>query len=152
MKSFRYIAALLIAILLTSSIKGQIGIGARGIFGVEGNSYGGVELSIQSPGKSEFDFGRSNDSWKLTGLKLINFTHSSNFGFYGGVGGGLGYTQRYDEWFGSFALNLGTYIMIGPIQLGLDWRPEWNAFNYPGNDLSFNVALSGRLVFGKRRI
>lgn len=150
-KRIYIIATGLLAIMITSA-SAQTAIGARGLFGVEGNSYGGIELSIQKPGRSEFDLGWANDSWKFTGLKLVNFIPRRNFGFYGGIGGGLGYTHRYDELFGSFALDLGTYILIGPIQLGLDWRPEWNVFNYQGNDISFNVALSGRLLFGKRRM
>ncbi|MCK4750989.1 MAG: hypothetical protein KAT15_28215 [Bacteroidales bacterium] len=152
MKKLRYIIASLLVAFGFIFVSAQTGIGARGIFGVEGNSYGGVELSIQKLGRSEFDFGRSNDSWKFTGLKLINIVPRRNFALYGGIGGGVGYSRRYDELFGAFALDLGTYILIGPVQLGLDWRPEWNVFNYTGNDLSFNVALSGRLVFGKRKL
>lgn len=130
----------------------QTGIGARGIFGVSGNSYGGAELSMQKLGRHEFNMGWANDSWKFTGLKLMNFTPGRNFAIYGGAGGGIGYTRRYDEFFGALALDLGTYILIGPFQLGLDWRPEWNLFNYSGNDLSFNLALSGRIVFGKWKL
>lgn len=125
---------------------------ARGIFGIEGNAYGGVELSLQKLRRHEFNFGWANESWKFTGLKLVNFVPCRNFGLYGGIGGGVGYTRRYDEVFGTFALDLGSYILIGPVQLGLDWRPEWNLFNYPGNDLAFNLALSGRIVFGKRKL
>jgi len=152
MKTMKKIVALSSLIIICSVASAQTGIGARGIFGVEGNSYGGVELSIQKLGRSGFNFGRANESWKFTGLKLVNFIPRRNFALYGGVGGGLGYTNRYDEWFGAFALDLGAYILIGPLQLGLDWRPEWNVFNYPGQDLTFNVALGGRLVFGKRHL
>jgi hypothetical protein len=152
MKKPGYYIALLLIIMGVIPSMAQVGIGVRGIFGVEGNSYGGAEFSVQKLGRSEFDFGLSNDSWKFTGLKLVNIVPRRNFALYGGIGGGLGYSNRYEELFGSFALDLGTYILIGPVQLGLDWRPEWNVFNYPGNDLSFNVALSGRLVFGKRKL
>lgn len=146
----RYMAGIFFVWMLAAPASAQVGIGIRGLFGVEGNSYGGAELSVQALGRSEFDLGRANDSWKLTGLKLVRFSKSTNFGFYGGIGGGLGYTERYDEWFGTFALDLGTYLLFGPIQVGLDWRPEWNVFSYPGKDVAFNVALSGRLVFGRR--
>lgn len=152
MKKPRYYTAIALMVIATIQGTAQVGIGARGIFGVEGNSYGGVEFSVQKLGRSEFDFGLSNDSWKFTGLKLIQIVPGRNFAMYGGIGGGLGYSNRYDELFGSFALDLGTYILLGPVQLGLDWRPEWNVFNYPGHELSFNVALSGRLVFGKRKL
>ena len=137
---------------MVGSASAQTAIGARGLFGVEGNSYGGAEFSIQKPGRSEFDFGLANNSWKFTGLKLVNIIPRRNFAFYGGIGGGLGYSRWYDEFFGSFALDLGTYVLVGPVQIGLDWRPEWNVLNYPGRDVSFNLALSGRILFGKRKL
>ena len=153
MKTNRYIiAAAIMLFTLFSGVSAQTGIGARGIFGVEGNSYGGAELSLQKLGRYEFDMGWANDSWKLTGLKLVNVIPGRNFAVYVGAGGGLGYTRRYDEVFGNFALDVGTYILIGPFQLGLDWRPEWYLLNYSGRDLSFNLALSGRIVFGKRKM
>lgn len=127
----------------------QTAIGARGLFGVDGNAYGGLEFSLQKPGQSEFDLGFLNDSWKFTGLKLFELIPSNGIGLYLGAGMGLGYYQPYDEVFATFAGNIGSYIMLGPIQVGLDWRPEWNFFNTPGNDLTFNLALSGRLVFGR---
>jgi hypothetical protein len=99
MKYLQYISATCIFLFMISNLSGQTAIGARGLFGVEGNSYGGAELSIQKPGRSEFDFGRANDSWKLTGLKLVNLTRGRDYAIYGGVGGGLGYSQRYDEFF-----------------------------------------------------
>jgi hypothetical protein len=92
---------------------------------------------------------RLNESWKATGLKHVAIVERNNFGVYGGGGVGIGYYERYDELFGTFALNIGSYIMLGRLQLGLDWRPEWNFFNAPGNDLSFNTALSARWVFNK---
>lgn len=128
----------------------QVGIGARGILGVDGNAYGGLEFSIQKPGQYELDLGLLNDSWKATGLKHFAFVDRRNFGMYGGGGVGIGYYDYFDELYGTFALNLGSYIMLGRLQTGLDWRPEWNFFNAPGNDLSFNLALSARWMFGKR--
>lgn len=146
----RYILFICISFLFSASAISQVGIGARGIFGVDGNSYGGLEFSIQKPGQYEFDLGVLNDSWKATGLKHYAFVQRRNFGVYGGGGLGLGYYDRFDELFGTFALNLGSYVMLGRVQMGLDWRPEWNFFNAPGNDLSFNLALSARWVFGKK--
>lgn len=145
----RYLIILVIGFLFSLGLSAQTGIGLRGIFGVDGNAYGGLEFSVQKPGRGEFDFGLLNDSWKMTGLKHIAFVDRKNFGVYGGGGFGLGYYDRYDEIFGTFALNVGSYIMAGRLQMGLDWRPEWNFFNAPGNDLSFNLALSARWVFNK---
>lgn len=146
----KFILISIFSILFFAGASAQTAIGARGIFGVDGNAYGGLEFSIQKPGRYEIDLGLLNDSWKATGLKHYAFVDRRNFGVYGGGGIGLGYYDRFDELFGTFALNLGSYIMLGRLQTGLDWRPEWNFFNAPGRDLSFNLALSARWVFGNR--
>ncbi len=151
MKKLRYLFATVVLIAMFATAGAQIGIGARGMFGVDGGAYGGLELSIQRFGRSEFDLGWSNDSWKFTGLKLFNLIGGGNFGFYGGFGAGIGYSNLSDEVFGTFAADLGTYIRVGPLQVGLDWRPEWNVFNAPNADVTFNVALSTRLVLGKSK-
>lgn len=135
--------------VLGQALSAQTGIGARGIFGMDGGAYGGLEFSIQKPGRYELDLGVLRDSWKATGLKQRSFVDRNNFGMYYGYGLGLGYYDRFDELFGTFALNLGSYLMLGRLQMGLDWRPEWNFFNAPGNNLSFNLALSSRWMFGK---
>lgn len=145
----RFISIIALALFLGAGLQAQTGLGARGIFGVDGNAYGGLEFSIQKLGHYELDFGRLNESWKATGLKHVAIVDRNNFGVYGGGGIGIGYYDRYDELFGTFALNIGSYIMLGHLQMGLDWRPEWNFFNAPGNDLSFNLALSARWVFNK---
>lgn len=145
----RILTLSIFAFFLVASSYGQTAIGARGIFGVDGNAYGGLEFSVQKPGRGEFDLGMMNDSWKATGLKHWSLIDRRNLGLYWGGGVGIGYYDPYDELFGTFALNFGTYAMLGKLQLGLDWRPEWNFFNAPGRDLSFNLALSGRWVFGK---
>ncbi len=146
----RFIIIAFIAMFSAIALQAQVGVGARGILGVDGNAYGGLELSIQKPGQYEIDFGRMNESWKITGLKHYAFVDRKNFGVYGGGGLGIGYYDSFDEMFGTFALNVGSYIMLGRLQTGLDWRPEWNFFNAPGNDLSFNLALSARWIFGKK--
>lgn len=141
-----------VLLLAFASASAQTGIGVRGLFGIDGNAYGGAELTYQKIGRSEFDLGWANDSWKLTGLKLFNLLSSGGYGIYAGVGGGLGYykTHTYSEWYGTLAVDLGSYLMLGPIQLGLDWRPEWYVINHTGNNVGFNLALSARLVFGRR--
>jgi len=143
----------LIIVLLASFIlpaAAQVGIGARGLFGIDGNAYGGLEFSYQKLGKKELDLGFSNNSWKATGLKLFNIIPGEDFALYGGLGIGVGYNDYYDEAFSCLAADLGAYLLFGPIQLGLDWRPEWNFFNAPGSDVTFNLALSMRLVFGRK--
>ncbi|MFC2129774.1 hypothetical protein ACFLQX_03220 [Bacteroidota bacterium] len=148
MKRLFIVSALIL--LFAANIEAQVGLGARGLFGTDGNAYGGVEFSIQKLGKYELDIGTMNDSWKATGLKLFPFVKRRNFGIYGGGGIGIGYYEPQDDIFGSLALNLGSYIMVGRVQLGLDWRPEWS-FSYPyERSLGFNTALSARWVFGRK--
>lgn len=148
MKQFIIISA--IALIFAMNTQAQVGVGARGLFGTDGNAYGGVEFSVQKLGKWELDIGTMNDSWKATGLKLVPFVQRRNFGLYGGGGIGVGYHEIYDDLFGSLALNLGGYIMVGKVQLGLDWRPEWS-FSYPyERSLGFNTAFSARWVFGRK--
>lgn len=153
MKKLRYYLTALVLVLMFGSASAQFAVGARGLFGVEGNAYGGVELSVQKIGHSEFDLGWANNSWKFTGLKLFSLIEGRGFGLYAGAGGGFGYynTHVYDEVFGTLALDLGSYVMLGPVQVGLDWRPEWYIINHSGSDVSFNVALSVRLAFGRSR-
>ena len=145
----KYILALILLCMAGLGIHGQTGIGARGLFGMDGNAYGGIEFSIQRPAKFELDLGVIGESWKATGVKLVPFVDRENFGVYGGYGLGLGSYDDFNELYGTFALDLGTYLMLGKLQTGLDWRPEWNFFNSPRNDLSFNLALSFRWMFGK---
>ncbi|MFZ5940481.1 MAG: hypothetical protein ACOYXB_07895 [Bacteroidota bacterium] len=144
------IIIILLATMIFLPMEAQVGIGGRGLFGIDGNAYGGLEFSYQKLGKKEFDLGFANSSWKFTGLKLVNFIAGEDFAFYGGLGAGIGYNDYYDEVFSSLAADLGAYLLFGPIQAGLDWRPEWNFCNAPNSDVTFNVALSLRLVFGRR--
>ena len=153
MKKLRFYFTVFLLAGMFGTASAQWAVGARGLFGVEGNAYGGLELSVQNIGRSEFDFGWANESWKFTGLKLFSLLRNRSFGLYAGLGGGIGYfnTPVYDELYGTLAMNLGTYLKAGPVQVGLDWRPEWYVINYSGKDVSFNVALSARLALGRER-
>jgi hypothetical protein len=151
MKKLRYLIVAVPLFFVLSAASAQWAIGARGLFGVEGNAYGGVELSVQNIARSEFDLGWANDSWKFTGLKLFSLLGGRGAGLYAGLGGGIGYynSNLYDEVYGTLAADLGCYVMLGPVQVGLDWRPEWFVINHSGSDVSFNLALSARLALGR---
>jgi hypothetical protein len=151
MKKFRYILMTVPLLFVFGVASAQWAIGARGLLGVEGNAYGGVELSVQNIARSEFDLGWANDSWKFTGLKLFSLLGGKGAGLYAGLGGGIGYynSVEYDEAYGTLAADLGGYVMLGPVQVGLDWRPEWFVINHSGSDVSFNLALSARLALGR---
>ncbi|MFC2090874.1 hypothetical protein ACFLT1_08875, partial [Bacteroidota bacterium] len=101
----KLVITFVLSMIIGFSLQAQTGIGARGIFGVDGNAYGGLEFSIQKPGRYEFDLGVLNDSWKITGLKQRSFIDRTNFGVYFGYGLGIGYYDNFDELFGTFALN-----------------------------------------------
>jgi hypothetical protein len=151
MKRLRYFITALLLLFMAGTASAQLAIGARGLFGVQGNAYGGVELSVQNIARSEFDLGWANDSWKFTGLKLFSLLGGERAGFYAGLGGGIGYYNLYDELYGTFAADLGCFVMLGRVQMGLDWRPEWYVINHSGSDVAFNLALSARLALGRGR-
>jgi len=136
--------------LFTISAQSQVGVGARGLFKYDGNAYGGLELSIQKINKYELDLGFSGDSWKATGLKLFPFIERKRVGLYGGAGMGVGYYSPEEDIYGTLAFDIGAFMRIGRLQLGLDWRPEYNFSYPPDSDLSFSTALSARWVFGKK--
>lgn len=136
--------------LLATSASAQVAVGGRGILGIDGNAYGGFELSLQKIDRWEFDLGKVNTSWKATGLKLFPLLDRKRIGIYVGGGLGMAYYDPFDEVYFNLAGNLGSFIIVGPIQLGLDWRPEWNFYNPPNNNLGFNLALSARWVFNRR--
>ena len=69
----RYILFPVILLFFSAGAMAQTGSGARGIFGVDGNAYGGLEFSIQHPGHYELDLGFSDESWKVTALKHYSF-------------------------------------------------------------------------------
>ena len=136
--------------LFTISAQSQVGVGARGLFHYNGNAYGGLELSIQKIYKYELDLGVVGDSWKATGLKLIPIIEKKRVGLYGGAGLGVGYYAPEEDIYGTLAFDIGAFIRFGRIQLGLDWRPEYNFSYPPDSDLSFSTALSARWVFGQK--
>jgi|LGVD01.1.fsa_nt_gb hypothetical protein len=131
----------------------QVAVGLRGgVFGVDGNSYGGVELSVQKIGSYEFDLGWISDgSWKLTGLKQFTLIGSKKaFSLYGGGGMGVG-LDASSEFQANFALNAGLSLrLIKILQLTLDYRPEWAITGNTSNNTQFswnNIALGVRIAF-----
>jgi hypothetical protein len=148
----RSVLFLIMISMFVASIHAQVGVGGRGVFGVDGNAYGGFELSLQKIDRWEFDLGTVNESWKATGLKLFPLLDRKRIGVYAGGGLGMAYYEPFDDLYFNLAANLGSFIIVGPVQLGLDWRPEWNFYNPPKNNLGFNVAMSARWVFNRRNL
>ncbi|MEN8139432.1 MAG: hypothetical protein ABFR62_13480, partial [Bacteroidota bacterium] len=150
MKKILFISSLLLLFSLSGFSQNAIGI-RGGVFGVDGNAYGGVEFSFQGIGSHEIDFGYiSGGTWKFTGLKLWTLAgNRDRFSFYGGAGVGLG-LQR-EHFHANLAVDLGLSLRIVKfLQFTLDYRPEWALTKNSYVDDAFswnNIALGFRFVF-----
>jgi len=134
-------------------------IGVRGTFGQDQISHAGAEFSIQKNvkkiGRRETDIGwYSSNQWdvlKLTVLRQWRFLHGDRWNIYGGAGLGAGYIMfpfAANDFFATANLNLGIdYTLPFPIQIGLDWRPEWTIVNNFGTRLGYDVGLAIRFAF-----
>lgn len=149
----KHLGFLLVMLFFSTAAFSQLAVGVRGgTFGVDGNSYGGVEVSIQDIGNYEFDLGWiSNDSWKVTGLKLFSLIgNEKKLSLYGGIGLGAGVNSA-NEFNANFALDAGISLrLIKILQLTLDYRPEWAMTNNSSNNTRFswnNIALGVRIAF-----
>jgi len=153
----KHIFITIFALMFSASAFSQTGIGIRGgMFGVDGNSYGGLELSLQSIANYEIDFGYiSGGNWKVTALKLFKLAGDEEFlCLYGGAGAGAGLVTTPvidDEFHANLALDLGVSIrVLDFLQFTLDYRPEWALTKNSYSDSAFewtNVALGARFVF-----
>ncbi|MBL0342516.1 MAG: hypothetical protein IPP71_17415 [Bacteroidetes bacterium] len=135
-----------------TALQAQTGIGIRGLWGFDEDSYGGVELSMQKLNKWEMDLGwNENDIWKFTYLKQFKLIQiGDRFGaIYGGIGASGGYNEPKEEVISTVAGNVGAFVLLGAIELGLDWRPEFGLLNVPNEDFTFTTALSVRFMLGK---
>lgn len=155
-------SVLLLVVMLVfglSNTYGQTAIGLRGgVFGVDGNSFGGAEISVQGIGNYEIDLGwidsKNGYSWKITGLKLFHLLgNREKFSMYAGAGVGLGTNHRIikddNVFHANLAADLGvSWRVVKFLQLTLDYRPEWN-LTKSSTDTSFewsNIALGVRYV------
>lgn len=153
MKKLILVATFLIASVATYA---QIAIGARGNYGFYGGqSYGGAELSLQSPSSWELNLGWSQDLWQLTALKEFGLIKLGPIHTYAGFGPQVGFFEQWNSygysngWYLNGALDLGAYMLIGPLQFGFDWRPEIGILNVPYNNYwASTMGLSLRLYLG----
>ncbi|AWG21266.1 hypothetical protein FFWV33_06820 [Flavobacterium faecale] len=123
----------------------------------------GGELSYQralgSNNRLEMDLGFRNsnnvDAFKLTGLYQWVWNIDGGFNWYAGVGAGVGsYSVKNDNFKdnGTFVYAAGDIgIEYGfrevPIQLSLDFRPEFGGNGYYSNNYGSDVALAIRYKF-----
>lgn len=128
----------------------------------DNDGFGG-ELSYQrgigDNNRLEFDLGwRDNDNvdaFKLVGLYQWIWNIEGGFNWYAGVGAGVG-SWSYDgppgpDQDGSFFLVAGDigieYVFDIPLQLSLDFRPEFYTDDEYRDDLGLDIALGIRFTF-----
>jgi len=134
-------------------------VGLRGIYRNDANAYWGAEFSYQVYLKGirrlELDFGwLEATAWNLfqfTGIYQWQLIRKGGFSFYTGPGLGFGYASYgYGDgrFYGVLAANVGVdYTFRLPLQIGLDWRPEYSVLNDIEDDLTNQFAIAIRLAF-----
>ncbi|HEC43382.1 MAG TPA: hypothetical protein ENI20_11185 [Bacteroides sp.] len=134
-------------------------VGVRISFGQDDKSYAGGEFSFQKDvrkiGRRETDIGWwSSSQWdvlKFTSIRQWKFINGKRFNAYGGAGFGAGlvmYPFSQNDWFGTVNLDFGVDYTFGfPIQIAVDWRPEWTVINDFGTPLGYNAGFAVRLSF-----
>jgi len=143
---------LALLMMLSIGAYSQSAIGIRGgVFGVDGNSYGGLEVSYTRIGSMELDFGwTGNNSYKFTYLKQFGLVgDANNFLLYAGLGAGLGAISS--QFHANAAVDVGvSWKLLNFLQLSLDYRPEWAITSNSYTETSFswnNIALGLRYAF-----
>jgi hypothetical protein len=158
---------LLFAFLLLGAVFAQaqdISKNALGLRLGDNNGFGG-EISYQrglsSKTRLEFDLGWRNsnnvDAFKLTGLHQWVWNIDGGFNWYAGLGGGIGSWSTKDYYIGNnkykgdsntvlFAAgDIGIeYNFDVPIQLSLDYRPEFYFSDGINDNYGSDIALSIR--------
>ena len=134
-------------------------VGVRISFGMDEYSSAGGEFSFQKDvgriGRRETDFGWwASTQWdvlKFTAIRQWKFVNKERFHVYGGVGFGAGYVMfpfAENDFFASGLIDLGVDYTFGfPIQIALDWRPEWTIINNFGTKLGYEAGLAIRFAF-----
>lgn len=134
-------------------------IGVRGTFGKDNKTYFGAEFSFQKDvgkiGRRETDIGwwasPQWDALKFTGLRQWKIIHKYRFNVYVGAGFGAGYIMfpfAQNDFFASANLDFGVDYTFGfPIQVAIDWRPEWTIINNFGTPLAYNFGFAIRFGF-----
>ena len=134
-------------------------VGVRISFGQDEKSYAGGEFSFQKDvgriGRRETDIGWwASSQWdvlKFTGIRQWKIVHGKRFNFYGGLGFGAGYIMypfAPNDFFASANVDIGVDYTFGfPIQIALDWRPEWTVINNFGTPLGYDLGIAIRFGF-----
>lgn len=135
-------------------------LGVSGAYRNDKEEMSGAEISYQLYLKGirrlEVDFGwlssSSFDVLQWTGIYQWRLIRKGGFNFYMGPGAGIGYANYgygEDKFYGVLVGDIGIDYTFGlPIQIGLDYRPEWSLLqNHIGNELDHQINLAIRLAF-----
>jgi hypothetical protein len=161
MKKLVVTAFMLVGLAFSSNAQ-DISKNALGLRLGDNDGFGG-EISYQrglsKKNRLELDLGWRNsnnvDAIKLAGLYQWVWNIDGNFNWYAGVGGGFA-SWKLDEKFGDangtalFAagdIGIEYNFEDAPIQLSLDFRPEWYFDDDFRDDLGTDIALSVRYRF-----
>lgn len=133
--------------------------GVRGVYKDDSKEYWGGEfsyqISLEGMRRLEVDLGMLGsmewDLFQLTGIYQWRLIRKGGFNFYTGPGLGVGYANYGygdDKFYGVVAANIGVdYTFRLPLQIAVDWRPEYSVLNEINNDMSHQVGLAIRLAF-----
>ena len=160
----RYLLLLLLTTIIHHSLDAQEvkrihRLGVRGAYESDQVDMWGAEASYQLYLKGirrlEMDFGTmSSSTWDILQATVIYqwcFLQVGGLTLYAGPGAGIGYANYgygEDKFFGVIAGNVGIdYTFKFPIQLALDYRPEYSAWQQVGKEVTNQVAFAVRLAF-----
>ena len=133
--------------------------GVRGAYKNDEVDMWGAEASYQLYLKGirrlEMDFGgMSSNTWDIFQATFIYqwcFVEVGGLTLYAGPGAGIGYANYgygEDKFYGVIAGNIGIdYTFRLPLQLAIDYRPEYSAWQEVGKELTNQVAFAVRLAF-----
>lgn len=159
----KLILSVIMLIGLTFTIQAQdISKNALGLRLGSNDGFGG-EVSYQrrlsDANRLELDLGWRNpnhvDAFKLTGVYQWVWNIDGDFNWYAGIGGGLGSWSVNNSVVkdnGTFAFAAGDIgieynFKDAPIQLSLDFRPEFGGGGYYKNNYGSDIALGVRYRF-----
>ena len=96
----------------------------------------------------------SSTSWTIFQATFIyqwRLIRAGGFSAYTGPGAGFGYGDygyAEGDFYGVLAANVGVdYTFKWPIQIALDYRPEYSAWQDEGKELTNQLAFAIRLAF-----
>ena len=157
--------ALLIILMPVLSVSGQEDpqrihrLGLRGAYKSDNVDMWGVEasyqLSLKGIRRLEIDLGTmSSSAWDILQTTFIyqwRFVRVGGLSLYAGPGAGIGYASYGygdDTFFGVVAADIGVdYTFRLPLQVAVDYRPEYSAWQKVGKEVTNQVAVAVRLAF-----